>query len=79
MLSLGSGMPCAPLSRVGNSSRLPTHIPSSKTRSRCNDPSLTEREAPREPTDTSTDAATGVARYGSFVGEGFGLLVASYG
>jgi hypothetical protein len=29
--------------------------------------------------DTSTGAATGAARYGSFVGGGFGLLVASYG
>jgi hypothetical protein len=29
--------------------------------------------------DTSTDAATGAVRYGSFVEEGFGLLVASYG
>jgi hypothetical protein len=29
--------------------------------------------------DTSTDDATGAARYGSFVGEGFGLLVASCG
>jgi hypothetical protein len=29
--------------------------------------------------DTSTGAATGAAHYGSFVGVGFGLLVASYG
>jgi hypothetical protein len=29
--------------------------------------------------DTSTGAATGAARCGSFVGGGFGLLVASYG
>jgi hypothetical protein len=29
--------------------------------------------------DTSTDAATGAARCGSFVGEGFGLLVIGYG
>jgi hypothetical protein len=28
--------------------------------------------------DTSTSAATGVARCGSFVGEGFGLLVINY-
>jgi hypothetical protein len=28
--------------------------------------------------DTFTGAATGVARYGSFVGEGFRLLVISY-
>jgi hypothetical protein len=28
--------------------------------------------------DTSTGAATGAAHYGSFVEEGFGLLVASY-
>jgi hypothetical protein len=28
--------------------------------------------------DTSTSAATGAARCGSFVGEGFGLLVVSY-
>jgi hypothetical protein len=28
--------------------------------------------------DTSAGAATGAARYGSFVGEGFGLLVVSY-
>jgi hypothetical protein len=29
--------------------------------------------------DTSTGAAIGAARCGSFVGEGFDLLVASYG
>jgi hypothetical protein len=29
--------------------------------------------------NTSTGAATGAARCGSFVGGGFGLLVASYG
>jgi hypothetical protein len=29
--------------------------------------------------DTSTGAATGAVRCGSFIGEGFGLLVASYG
>jgi hypothetical protein len=29
--------------------------------------------------DTSTSVATGAARCGSFVGGGFGLLVASYG
>jgi hypothetical protein len=28
--------------------------------------------------DTSTGAATGATRCGSFVGEGFGLLVVSY-
>jgi hypothetical protein len=29
--------------------------------------------------DTFTGAATGVARCDSFVGEGFGLLIVSYG
>jgi hypothetical protein len=29
--------------------------------------------------DTSTGAATGATRYGSFIGKGFGLVVASYG
>jgi hypothetical protein len=29
--------------------------------------------------DTSTGAATGAARYGSFVGKSFGHLVVSYG
>jgi hypothetical protein len=29
--------------------------------------------------DTSTGAATGAARCGSFIVEGFGLLIASYG
>jgi hypothetical protein len=29
--------------------------------------------------DTFTDAATGAARCGSFIGEGFGLLITSYG
>jgi hypothetical protein len=53
-LSWGLDMPCAPLSGVGNSSRLPTHVPSSKTRWRRSDPSLTVRETPMEPT-RSTD------------------------
>jgi hypothetical protein len=39
-----------PLSRVGNSSLLPTHVPSSKTRPRRNDPPLMVREAPKEQT-----------------------------
>jgi hypothetical protein len=51
----GLDVQCASLSGVGNSSRLPTNIPSSKTRLRHNNPPLTVREAPREqsrPTDT---------------------------
>jgi hypothetical protein len=54
-LFLGIGISYALLSEVGNSSRLPTHVPSSKTRLRHNDPPLTVRETLKEqtrPTDT---------------------------
>jgi hypothetical protein len=36
------------------------------------------RQIPKRFCDTFTGAATGAARYGSFVGNDFGLLVASY-
>jgi hypothetical protein len=41
-------MPCAPLSRVGNSSCLSMHVISTKMRPRRSDPPLMVREAPRE-------------------------------
>jgi hypothetical protein len=53
-LFLGPRRVVCPLSGVGNSSRLLTHVPSSKTRPRQSDPPLTVREAPRVPT-RSTD------------------------
>jgi hypothetical protein len=52
--SWGQDMTCAPLSGVGKSSHLSTHVLNSKTRLRRSDPPLTVREAPREPT-RSTD------------------------
>jgi hypothetical protein len=57
-------MPCAPLSGVGNSSRRPTHVPSSKIRLRRSDPPLTVREAPREPTRSTNTLAQPEARSG---------------
>jgi hypothetical protein len=48
--SWGLDMLCAPLSGVGNSSRLPTHVPNSKTRPRHSDPPLMVKEAPKEQT-----------------------------
>jgi hypothetical protein len=41
-------IPCAPLSGVGNGSRLPIHVPSSNPRPRRSDPPLLVRKAPKE-------------------------------